>query len=410
MKHSGLALGGAGLIAALAALVLIIGSALGVVVILSLVPEQEDAGPSSGPGVHCHPAQETANESDDDAATSPEAEVPAQYAAAVSEAAAEAQVPDAVVAAQIHYESGWDENASSPAGAQGIAQFMPETWDEFGEGDINDPEDGIAALGRYMNHLRGEVQDVATSEQEMIELMLAAYNAGPQPVLETGGVPDYPETQNYVTNIAAASEGASGSFCSVPQGDIVAASMHLAWGDYRTTDQALGPGGYAGNPRHGESESREEFITTSEDIHEHITNAFFTDCGVFVSTAIRSSGMDPNFALRGTGAIEQYVHSSDEWETFQPTNEGELQPGDVLVATYSGGGQGEAGHTYIYTGERGDTDAEYDRAQGASLGTRPPAGHAVPLTAGRGEVPYTAARFIGDTPTAAETNEQEDDA
>lgn len=406
MRGPGLAVGGAAA-GLLVVLLLIIGGALGIALLLAMVPPGDSGRVStSGPGVHCAP--EDADTTDGSGA--PEAEVPDEYADLVQQASAKASLPPELIAAQIYYESNWDESATSPAGAEGIAQFMPETWEQYGDGgDVNDPEDAIPALGRYMSSVGDQVSDAARSEDHHVRLTLAAYNAGPTPVIEAGDVPDYPETQNYVTNIMAATEGASGSFCSVPQGDIVASSLHMAWDDYRTTDTALGPTDYASNPRHGEDESRPAYVETAEGIHEHITNAFFTDCGTFVSTAVRASGVDPGFALRGTGTIEQYVESSDEWETFNPTNEGELQPGDVMVVTYAGGSQGEAGHTYIYTGPRSETDQEYDRAQGASLGTRPPAGHAVPLTGGRGETPYTAARYIGDNPAGNDGTEDQED-
>ena len=38
------------------------------------------------------------------------------------------QVPPALLAAQLEAESGFDASARSPAGAEGIAQFMPATW------------------------------------------------------------------------------------------------------------------------------------------------------------------------------------------------------------------------------------------------------------------------------------------
>lgn len=40
----------------------------------------------------------------------------------------------------------------STAGAQGPMQFMPATWDAFGEGDVNDPHDAIMAAARYLAH------------------------------------------------------------------------------------------------------------------------------------------------------------------------------------------------------------------------------------------------------------------
>jgi len=38
----------------------------------------------------------------------------------------------------------------SYAGAQGPMQFMPATWDIYGDGDINDTHDAILAAGRYL--------------------------------------------------------------------------------------------------------------------------------------------------------------------------------------------------------------------------------------------------------------------
>ncbi len=40
----------------------------------------------------------------------------------------------------------------STAGAQGPMQFMPGTWDAFGEGDVHNPRDAIFAAARYLRH------------------------------------------------------------------------------------------------------------------------------------------------------------------------------------------------------------------------------------------------------------------
>lgn len=128
--------------------------------------------------------------------------IPEQYRQAVTAAATQAGVPTALVAAQLQAESGWDPEARSPVGAQGIAQFMPATWEAYGDGaDPFDPLAGISALGRYLKAIRAEVAHLGTTEAERIDLTLAAYNAGPGAVLQHEGLPPFPETQDYVRTI-----------------------------------------------------------------------------------------------------------------------------------------------------------------------------------------------------------------
>ena len=47
----------------------------------------------------------------------------------------------------------------SYAGAQGPMQFMPKTWDAYGDGDVNDPRDAILAAARYL-HATGAPADM----------------------------------------------------------------------------------------------------------------------------------------------------------------------------------------------------------------------------------------------------------
>jgi hypothetical protein len=47
----------------------------------------------------------------------------------------------------------------SYAGAQGPMQFMPKTWDAYGEGDVNDPRDAILGAARYL-HATGAPTDM----------------------------------------------------------------------------------------------------------------------------------------------------------------------------------------------------------------------------------------------------------
>ena len=114
-------------------------------------------------------------------------------------------VPVEILAAQIAAESGWDPTAVSPAGAQGIAQFMPAVWEQYGidadkdgSADIWNPVDAIhsaAALNCINRRLVREASGNRMSNT------LAAYNAGYGAVLEHDGVPPFPETQAYVAKI-----------------------------------------------------------------------------------------------------------------------------------------------------------------------------------------------------------------
>ena len=59
----------------------------------------------------------------------------------------------------------------SPAGAQGLAQFIPGTWARFGSGSAYDPHQAVKAWGKYMSYLLGMFGG-------RIDIALAAYNSG----------------------------------------------------------------------------------------------------------------------------------------------------------------------------------------------------------------------------------------
>ncbi len=138
--------------------------------------------------------------------------VPAEYVQAVMDAGSICnEITPSLIAAQIEVESGWDPTAVSPVGAQGISQFMPATWkthgkdaNNDGKADPFDPEDAIYTQGHFMCGLVNTVKHYVESGQangNLVDLALAAYNAGPGAVQQHKGIPPYAETKNYVTQI-----------------------------------------------------------------------------------------------------------------------------------------------------------------------------------------------------------------
>lgn len=133
--------------------------------------------------------------------------IPDDLLADLRSASRESGFPVRVLAAQIETESHWRSDAESHAGAMGIAQFTQDTWDIWGEGDPFNNHDAIAAQGRYMDYLREELADLASSEEELTRLALAGYNAGPNAVKEHHGIPPFEETEDYVVKILDLANG-----------------------------------------------------------------------------------------------------------------------------------------------------------------------------------------------------------
>jgi soluble lytic murein transglycosylase-like protein len=119
--------------------------------------------------------------------------VPAQYAAALSQAAAAANVSPALLSALVWQESRWNQAAISPKGALGLAQLMPATARNLGVNPA-DPVANLTGGARYLRQLLDEFDG-------NVEKALAAYNAGPGRVRSSGGVPAIAETRNYVASI-----------------------------------------------------------------------------------------------------------------------------------------------------------------------------------------------------------------
>jgi transglycosylase-like protein with SLT domain/D-alanyl-D-alanine carboxypeptidase-like protein len=126
--------------------------------------------------------------------------VPGAFRAPILRSAARWNVSPGLLAAQLMAESGFNPRAVSPAGAQGIAQFMPGTAASYGLRDPFDPVAAIDAQAHLMSDLLRRFHSVP--------LALAAYNAGPGAVGACSCVPDYPETRAYVARVLALADGA----------------------------------------------------------------------------------------------------------------------------------------------------------------------------------------------------------
>jgi hypothetical protein len=111
----------------------------------------------------------------------------------IEQAAAKERLPFDFFTRLIWRESRFDPGAVSPAGAQGIAQFMPRTANGRG---LENPFDPVSALMESAEYLRELLQRFGN-----LGLAAAAYNAGPKRVqdwLAKRGPPLRQETRDYV--------------------------------------------------------------------------------------------------------------------------------------------------------------------------------------------------------------------
>ena len=252
--------------------------------------------------------------------------VPAGYADAVTRAGLACPALSApLLAAQIEAESGWNPAAVSPAGAEGLGQFLPATWASYGvdangdgSADLFDPLDSIASAAQYDCALAAAVAGVPG---DRTQLMLAAYNAGPAAVIAFRGVPPYPETQGYVRRIGelAASYTAitattTAATASGAAGSVIAAGMSVVGTPY-----SWGGGGAAG---------------PSAGVDQGAGTVGF-DCSGLTSWVFATVGVQLPRTAAGQEAVSR------------PT--GSPRPGDLVffgapgaayhVAVYLGGGQ-----------------------------------------------------------------------
>jgi cell wall-associated NlpC family hydrolase len=267
--------------------------------------------------------------------------VPAKYVALLNSAGTMCpSISPVLLAAQIRQESGFDPTAVSPAGAQGISQFLPSTWPLWGgDGDPFNPADAIPAQARYDCAIAQQVKEVAG---DPTSLMLAGYNAGPFAVLAANGIPPIAQTQRYVAVILGYVREMTAPFPSSAAGTIGVGALMVAK-QWLGLPYAWGGGDYLG-PTVGVCSSG----PAANDCH-----LVGLDCSGLVMAA---------FSMVTNGAIHMAHSSEVMYQTYPPVNPAEAQPGDLVFASFGEEVAGLPGHVGIYEGGGMVLDAPHSGA------------------------------------------------
>jgi len=169
-------------------------------------------------------------------ASHPDAETSPAALRKMAEAAAAAHtLPVNYFLRLIRQESGFDPSAVSPAGAQGIAQFMPGTAFERGLKDPFDPTEALPKSAELLDELRDHFGNLG--------LAAAAYNAGPERVRKwLAGERQLPqETIDYVRIITGheAADWARSSDLTINLGSDASGPERRGHGDHRSWEAQL---------------------------------------------------------------------------------------------------------------------------------------------------------------------------
>jgi len=112
----------------------------------------------------------------------------------IDDAARKHGVDPALVLEVARQESGFRPCVVSPKGAEGLMQLMPATQAQFQVRDPFQAEESLAAGAKLLKQLLDRYNGD-------LSLALSAYNAGSGRVDKAGGIPEIPETKNYVADI-----------------------------------------------------------------------------------------------------------------------------------------------------------------------------------------------------------------
>jgi cell wall-associated NlpC family hydrolase len=253
--------------------------------------------------------------------------VPSAYVALIDKAATTCSILSApLLAAQFYQESGFNPNAVSDTGAEGITQFEPGTWTTWaspndGDGKENpfNPADEIPAAARYDCAL---AQQTSKVPGDAVGNMLAAYNAGPGAVLSANGIPDITQTQDYVKNIEALEQAfAAPTTTTISASSVAVQAIKFAY------DRLGTPYLYGGT---GTAAENGEF-----------------DCSGLTQAAYASAGVTlPRVA-------------AEQWYAGVHIPESQLQPGDLVFFATNTSDPSTIEHVGIYVGGGAMIDAPH---------------------------------------------------
>jgi cell wall-associated NlpC family hydrolase len=259
---------------------------------------------------------------------------------------------------QINQESGFNPNARSGAGAQGIAQFMPATAREYGV-NPNDPISSLAGAAKYDAQL--------LHQYGTIQRALSAYNSGKPDAYKdpnfAGG-----QTYNYVRSILGGTPAAAGGAPASPSPAAVAptptpaaAGIPLAVQQIlnQNNEQAgIAPVNYGGPAATHVATIGPQKIPVVNVTGQPVTKTARNVVALaheYLGTKYVYGGAQPGGFdcsglvqwLYGQKGITVPRTTYDQYKTGHPVARGQLKPGDVVFFEPTAQGPG---HEALYIG------------------------------------------------------------